>query len=176
MTPGERRVKGRALIGYCKYIKKKWGKDGLESFEKSTGLNASEFAEDKWYPASDTEAIINWIAQNYGPLEVRSAARSMVAEAGIISFLARAAGIDRVLDRALEEIRESLSYGTVTVKKEPWGATVSLTEFCAGPHTHLAWIGILEGALELTKTKGKVEKRSCQLNGADACVYRMTWG
>ena len=175
MSIGEKCVKGRALIGYCKYIKKKWGKDGLEEFEKSTGIRSSEYMEDKWYPAADTEKLIEWIAANHGPLEVRNAARSMVTEVGIISFMARAAGMDRVLDKALDETRGTLSYGHISVKKEPWGATVSLNEFCAGPHTYQAWIGILEGAMALTKTKGKVEKLSCELKGAKACVYKMTW-
>jgi hypothetical protein len=175
MAANERNVKGRALIGYCKYIKKKWGADGLQEFEKSTGINSRDYMEDKWYPATDTEKLIEWIATTHGPIEVRNAARSMVTEVGIISFMARAAGMDRVLDKALDETRETLSYGHISVKKEAWGATVSLNDYCAGPHTYEAWIGIMEGTMQLTKTKGKVEKLSCELKGDKACVYKMTW-
>ena len=176
MDECEKKVKGRPLIGYFKYVKKKWGADGLMVCEKAVGFKYSDIRDEVWYPRAYSDDIIVWIASTHGRDAVTSAARSMVSEVGVISFAARVAGMDRVLDRAVDEVRASLNFGKVSVKKESGGALVTLRDYCSSEDVCAAWQGILEGVMELTKTRGVVEEVKCQNKGAEACVYRMTWG
>lgn len=171
----EKKVKGRALIGYGKFIKKKWGQDGLEECEHVLGYKFKELGEDKWYPASHTDNLLKWIGDTHGMEAVRNAGRAMVTEVGMVSFVARMAGFERILDKAMDEVRNSLNYGKLKVKKEPGKAVVNLHDACPYLSNCEAWQGIFEGTLILTKTNGKVEKTGCVHKGQEACTYVITW-
>ena len=175
MATEEKKVKGRPLLGYSKYIKKKWGKEGLDSCEKAVGYKFSDIKEEAWYPSYFSDDISAWTAETHGMEEVRKSGQAMVTEVGIISYFAKMAGLQKVLDRAMEESMEQLNHGKLDVHKEPNKATVKLHDLTPRREVCEAWQGILEGVLILTRTKGQVEKVSCELNGDEACTYVMAW-
>jgi hypothetical protein len=94
MTDGkERLTRGSVIKGYARYVKKKWGQDGVLACQQSLGLENFKVQNEKWYPESINTGILHWIAKNYGDKYVEEAAESTITERGVIALAARIAGI-----------------------------------------------------------------------------------
>ncbi len=172
MKPEEKRIRGRIILAYANYIRNKKGRLGLEAAEKDMGMKFSGILKDRWYPNSISDNLVSWISKNYGLQEVRKAGRHMVSEMGIIMASARDMGMEKVLE-SMNEARENSNFGSLDVRKEAWGMTVTVREFCTDEDNSEAWHGILEGCMKLTGTPGTVEKGALSKKGGGACTYRI---
>ena len=147
------RIKGRVINGYAKYIRKKWGKEGIEQCNKKVGIDIEACQNEKWISNTYLDDLLDWINENHGPDEVRQAGFSVVAERGVVNFVARLAGFDRVLDHGIEDIKDSLNFGEVNIKKNGKSAEVALKDITCTPSACHAWQGIFEGTFHITKTE-----------------------
>lgn len=172
MKPEEKRIRGRTILAYANYIRNKKGRLGLEAAEKDMGMKFSGILKDRWYPNSVSDNLVSWISKTYGLQEVRKAGNYMVSEMGIIMASAREMGMEKVLE-SMNEARENSNFGSLDVRREEWGMTVTVREFCTDPDNSEAWHGILEGCMKLTGTPGTVEKGALSKKGGGACTYRI---
>ena len=170
-------IKGRVFKGYAKYIRKKWGIGGIAEANKKVGADIEGFPDEKWVTNTYMDNLMDWICETHGPEEMRKAGFAIVKERGIVSYVARIAGFERIMDRGVDEIKDSLKFGEVKITKAKEGkkAELFLKDVVGTPSSCHAWQGILEGTMALTNTKGKVTKTKCQHKGDEACVYLMEW-
>ena len=175
MGDEERKIKGRVLNNYMKFIKKKWGVDGFSDCQRHTKLNLSEIHDDRWYMSNNSDKIQKWIADAHGIDCCRQLGFSIVTEIGIISYAARIAGIRKVLSRATEEYKENLAHGQIDVQMSKNNAVILFKDVNRYESNCQTWIGIFEGIMHITKTKGTVKKTACEVKGDDSCTYELEW-
>jgi hypothetical protein len=171
----KRLARGAVILNYARYIKKKWGTDGIAACQKAIGMDGARIAEDGWYPEKVLNDMLGWIAAKYGTDQVMKAAAYTVAGSGMVSFAARVAGIRSVLERGEEDYKRNFNYGELKVKMEEKRAIVTMTDAAHGEVDCIAWQGALQGAVDMCKRNGKVVQTECKFKGGKACVYEMTW-
>ena len=170
-----RKIRGRVISGYVKFIKKKWGSNGLSSCQAETGLDLSNIIDEKWYPNKDSYNIQKWLAEQHGLDMCKQLGFAVATNIGVISYLARLAGLKRVLDRATLEYRENLTHGQIRVDMGEKSAKIYFKDVNSGETQCITWIGVFEGIMHITKTKGSVKKIACELKGDENCVYELRW-
>jgi hypothetical protein len=176
VSPQYRLSSGLVFKGYAKFIKKKWGTDGLEACSKAIDLDLTDIIDDKWYPEHYNGLMLEWIKENHGEDYVRQAGFSTATERGVIAFAARLAGIDRVLEKGVEEYRRNFNFGEINIQRPSKKvAIIKLIDATTGKYDCVGWLGAFEGILHITHKKGAVRKTSCQLKGDDCCTYEMEW-
>ncbi|HAR95711.1 MAG TPA: hypothetical protein DCR97_07085 [Deltaproteobacteria bacterium] len=168
-------TRGGVILGYARYIKKKWGKDGLEQCQRAVGMPNAKILEDGWYPEKVNCDVLHWIADNHGRDEVFKAAVYTVNGNGVIAFAARMAGIRNVLDRGVEDYRRNFNFGEIKVNVGDGRATITLTDSPFDELDCYSWQGAFQGVLDMCKLRGKVEQTECTFKGGKSCVYEMTW-
>ncbi len=171
----EKRAKGAVANAYLKFIKKKWGMDGVKK--------AMEYAEIKenpkdgeWFSLKKTYALLDWIEKEHGKEHIVDAGKGMMkGMGGDFKFMfAVVVGFERVLDRVQKEISELLFKGaSVEINKKGKSASIRLKGFKMGEMSCMAWMGALMGVMEVTKTKGTVEVLDSGNN--EDCLIRATW-
>lgn len=167
--------KGRILKGYVEFVKKKWGADGLAEAEKFVGISLANIQDEKWYPNQSLNDILKWMADTKGMDYARQAGYYAITNKAIISFAAKIAGINRVLDRGIKEFQDAFNYGSIDIERNEMGAVIRVKDTNYQPPACAAWQGALEGILKITGTRGDVKETACQLKGEDACAFEMVW-
>ncbi len=175
--PGQnqRLARGDVLLGYQKFIKKKWGADGLEACIKETGHDFSMYKNDKWYPNDWCDDILKWMAKTHGIDYCRQLGKDLTENVGMIEFAAKIMGIERVLDRGGDQFKRSFDFGQIDIERTNKEARVIFTDVSICEEACMAWKGGLEGIMKITGAKGTVEEVECQLKGSSKCVYIMKW-
>lgn len=173
---GEAELRGSVILGYMKFIKTKWGAQGLKEMSQATGLDPKNYKEGGWYPSEDSSKILQWIHDIKGPEFVPIAGNYLIKNLGILAYVLRFMNPKTILAKAPGSYRDAFKYGKMKVdfigeKK----AEVKMKNVAIDQYACPAWHGAFEGMLELTKTKGTVEKVQCQLDGAPYCLYIIQW-
>jgi uncharacterized protein (TIGR02265 family) len=101
--------------------------------------------------------------------------RSTVTERGIISVMARLAGMRKILESAQKELRDTINFGEVSVEFDERGAVMSLKGLVTKDVECEVWTGVFEGMLKIAGAKGTVKKLTCQAKGDEACKYEIVW-
>jgi hypothetical protein len=171
----ERLTRGSVILGYARYIKKKWGKDGLEECQRAIGMPNARITEDGWYPEMVNCRVLHWISDTHGREEVFRAAAYTVSGSGIIAFAARMAGIEKVLERGVEDYQRNFKFGELRVDMGKGQATITLTDSAIDELDCYSWQGALQGVLDMCKLKGSVEQAECTFKGGKSCVFLMRW-
>ncbi len=96
--------KGRIFGVYIKFMKKKWGQDGVDACQKDLNLPTTDFIDERWYPNQYGIDMAAWIGEKYGMKAVRDLGFHISTERGVVSYFAWIAGMNKVLDRLLEEM------------------------------------------------------------------------
>jgi hypothetical protein len=167
----DKKVKGNVMIGYRKFVKKKWGLDGLDKAFKDKRVDLSDIQDKKWYHYRISVDLLDWIGDNYGIDYCRQAGYSVIVDAGVITWAARVMGIKRVLDRGVEEFRNSLNYGEILIKQKENEAKITLKDVITGETDKMAWLGVFQGILKITKKDGDVKVSG----GGDNTTYKLKW-
>jgi len=171
----ERLTRGSVIKGYARYIKRKWGQDGVAACQKALGLENFKVSGDKWYPESINTGILHWIADNYGREYVEKAAESTVTERGVIAFAARVAGIENVLARGVEDYYRNFNFGEIKIVKSDGRADIYLIDSPIDELDCLSWQGAFKGILKICKKNGSVREVECVYKGGKACKFEMIW-
>ena len=113
-----RRCKGRIINGYLKFVKKKWGKDGVDQCVKVVGKELKNVQDDRWYPVTLTDDVIHWIADTHGMDAVRMWYRwERKGDRGQLDRLVRYCGADighlETLARHVDDELTEKEYHTV---------------------------------------------------------------
>ncbi|HEQ79154.1 MAG TPA: hypothetical protein ENN76_02685 [Euryarchaeota archaeon] len=172
---GDRMIRGSVLKGYEKYIKKRWGQQGICQCEKFIGIEFGDISDGKWYNQIFSEKILKWISSEKGSMYVKECGKHTTKDLGILSYIVRFTTIKMMLKRAPEQFHDAFSYGDVKIDIGDKRALVHMRDTAIDENTCLAFEGVYEALLELTHTKGKVTKKQCQLKGADRCIFEIDW-
>jgi len=172
---GPRLAKGAILKGFVQYINKQWGDTGVKSCSGYVGIDLKNIIDDKWYPNVYTDDLLTWISDRYDRNHIKRAGFEAVAGKKLISVPARIAGIERVAEKGVNDFKDSIAFGKVSIKSIDEGAQVMFKDVSMIEETCLAWQGAFEGILALTKTKGEVEKVACEHWGDRHCIWNIKW-
>lgn len=172
---GDQRIKGSVINGHLKFIKKKWGAAGVEGACKELRIDCTRIEENRWYDADYSNKILTWIARNKGVDQVVACGAHTVKDLGILSYIVRFMNMRSMVAKAKENYSDAFSYGRVKVEIDGDSALVIMKDVARSEYTCLAWRGVFEGMLEMTKTPGKVEEVKCQFKGAPRCEFIVDW-
>ncbi len=169
----EKKAKGVVLNGYLKFIKRKWGFQGLEDAMKYAGIEEMPY-DSQWLPVEIFDEVLDWIRVNKGMDMVTEAARYSAKDLGVfVHLFTSVMGIESLLKRTKEAYPTMFNYGSVEIENSDRKAVVTLkgvvTSECECP----AWKGGLTGLLELSRNRGTVE----QVSSDDPldCRYEIIW-
>ena len=171
----DKRMKGVIFNGYANFIRKKGGNLALEQCSKEIGLDLKKLVDEKWYPDTYSLMTIQWVAKTYGSDGCRQMGHATVAQRGVISAVARLAGVKRILESAQTELNDTINFGKVACEFNEKGATMILRNLVADPIECEVWTGVFEGLLKISGSKGTVRKLTCQQKGAESCIYELVW-
>jgi len=176
MGTDEKQLKGAVLLGYFKFIRKKWGKAGLDQCIQSVGLEESKIKEGHWYSHRHSHAILGWIASEKGEEFLRECGNHTVKDLGILSYIVRFMDIESILKKGRRSYSDAFNYGKMRIETEKSWATIKIKGNAQDDrHACMTWTGVFEGMLQMTRTKGTVKKTACQTLGAEWCEWEMDW-
>ena len=171
MDDRDKKVKGNVMIGYRNFVKRKWGQDGLHQMFKDKRVDLSDLQDKKWYHYRLSTDLLDWIEQTYGIDYCRQAGYSVIVDAGVITWAARIMGIKRVLEKGVQEFRNNLNYGVIEIDQKENSAEISLKDVITGETDKMAWKGVFEGIMKITKKEGTVD-----VSGKGSKVtYHLKW-
>jgi len=154
--PTKRLTRGSAMNGFFGYIKKKWGKEGLEHCKDDIGLE-TDIKDGGYYPDEILVQILKWIGREKGMNHVRDGGRHTVLNLGMINWIMRFADIKTVAKRFPKNYSEVYKFGRVEVDADKPGIIyLRLYDVITYEEAYHSWLGVCEGALQASKTKGQV--------------------
>ena len=167
-------VKGAILNGYLKFIKKRWGKIGLQDAMSYANINKMP-KDGEWVPTKKVDKVLERLAENKGTDQVREAGRHAAKEMGIFGYIfGTIVGIERLLKRAKDTYPSLFSEGDMIVEMDDNRAVVTMTQASTSEHSCTAVQGRLIGMLEYTKSNGRV--KSLEPDSPHDCKFLLTWG
>jgi hypothetical protein len=176
VTMVERSVRGSVINAYFKFVEKKWGKQGLDACIADIGLS-EEVKDGLYYPDAYRENVLRWIERTYGRENIVEAGKFVVKNLGLLGWLVRYASLKVLAESFPKNYSEVYTFGQVRVDaslKER--ISMKLYDVNRVDISCDSWLGVCEGALEMTRTKGKVSKTRCQLKGDVYCEYIIDYG
>jgi hypothetical protein len=167
----DRNVRGSVLNAYLRFVSKKWGADGVQRCTKDLGLD-EEFKDGQYYRDELRENILRWIERIYGPDHIVEAGKFVVKNLGILGWLVRFASPKTLADSFPKNYSEVYTFGQIKVDTSQKGLIrLRLYDVNRIEPSCNSWVGVCEGALEMTNARGKVRKTKCQLKGDVYCEY-----
>ena len=99
---------------------------------------------------------------------VREAGRFTVKNLGVIGWMLRFTDITAIAKRFTKSYHEVYKFGDVKVlyPKEDQ-IVIRFWDVLTYPEAYECWLGVLEGGMEITKTKGTVKVTKSTLDGAE---------
>lgn len=171
----EKMAKGAILNGYLKFIKKKWGKFGLEEAMKYAGVKKMP-KDGEWGPAYEFDKVLEWIANNKGMNNVKEAARYYAKDLGIFGYIFGAiVGPERLLNRMKETYPTMFNYGDPLIDMEKGGnkAVITFKGASLTEYDCPAWEGGLIGLMEITRSNGRV--KVLEPDNPEDCKFMVEW-
>ena len=155
--PEDRLTRGSAINGMLKFVKKKWGKEGLDACLHDIGI-ADNLNDGKYYPDAILGNILKWIRREKGMKYVREGGKFTVQHLGMLSWLLRLTDFKRVAESFPKNYSEAYKFGRAEVDTSTEGKVIiRLYDICVFEEAYPSWQGTIEGVLEATRTKGRVE-------------------
>jgi predicted hydrocarbon binding protein len=171
----ERKVRGSILNSYMGFVTKKWGREGYKRCMSEIGL-WGEFRDGNYYQDEIRENILRWMSREKGESYTRECGRHIVANLGILSWLVRFSDPKTLASKFPRNFSEVYSYGKMEAVTDKDGVIlIRLYEVNRIKESCEVWFGVCEGALEATKTEGKVEETKCAVEGCGFCEFKITY-
>ena len=166
-----RRVRGSVMNAYLKFIKKKWGKSGLDKCLSDLGLKET-FVDGQYYHSEIHENLLRWIHRVKGEEAVQQGGAFVIQNLGIISWVVRFASVRKVLNKFPVNYSEVYTFGHVEVDTSRDNVMfLRLYDVNHIEEACMAWMGVCKGGLAMTKTKGVVTETKCGRKGNEYCEY-----
>lgn len=171
----DKMVRGSVFRSYYKFIKKKWGKDGLSECSASVGLDPDDVYDGNWYPIEMNDAIVQWIVKEKGTQNLEPLGVYVSKDMGLLYFVARFLNMKMFLKKFRDIYHEVFDFGDIEIDIKDNGASIRVIDNAYSEHSCDVWVGSFKGMLDVTKTKGTVEKKQCISDGKDHCLYELKW-
>lgn len=171
----ERKVRGSILNSYMGFVSKKWGREGYKRCMCDIGL-WGEFRDGNYYQDEIRENILRWMAREKGDQYLRECGKYIINNLGILSWLVRFSDPRALAAKFPKNFSEVYSYGRMEAITDGEGPIlIRLYDVNRIKESCEVWFGVCEGALEATKTQGKVEETKCSIDGDPYCEFRITF-
>lgn len=172
----EKLCRGSVVNGYLKYIKKKWGQDGLDEACKAAGIKPEEIKDGGWYPDNTNDGILTWMVENKGKEYIEISNRAMVQDLGMMSYIVRFMDVKSILKRLPNNYKELFNFGKIELELREKSATLKMYDMATSEYSCPAWRGVFKGACDMTKTKPtRIEEIKCQWKGDEHCHWEIEW-
>jgi len=171
----EKNVRGSVIKGYLKYVKRTWGKKGLKECEDFVNINLDNIKDKEWYPQKFDSNILGWIAETKGEKYIERAGYYVMKDLGILSYIVKFVNIKSLLKKAPKSYEDGFDFGKISVDIEENEATIKMKGLAVDDWSCTAWLGAYKAMLDMTNTKGSVEKVKCELEGDNHCEYHIVW-
>lgn len=170
-------LKGGVLKAYLDFIRSEHGPEALEECQRHSRMSFRDLVDKELYSIDKDTSILTWISSKYGMQELKKLGNHTVKNLGGLAHLVRFANMKFFLRKAKENYDDTFTFGKVSVLTDEFGksANVIFKDSMLIEESCIAWIGAFEGFLEITRTKGTVEKVKCQLKGDEYCEYKLKW-
>ncbi len=168
-----RKCKGAVINGQLKYIKKKWGQQGLKEAMSFAGFSRAP-RDGEWIPISKNHLLYEWLIKNKGRKQVYEAARYTAMDLGIFSFIFSFVGMEKLLEKARLNYKTLFNYGDIVIEKLG-ERKVKITMKEVGTEKFICdiWEGAIRGLMDVTKSGGTIN-RTTPDESID-CVYIVRW-
>jgi len=171
----EKNTRGDIVMGYFKFIEKKWGQAGLNDVTKAAGIDLASLTPGGWYDEKYSNAVMNWIHDNKGPNMIERCAYETIKNLGFLRYIVRFMNMESILKRGKKTYYDAFTFGEYNYMMHKDGASVILNGSRTTEHSCISWIGAFRAMLDVTNTKGTVEEITCQGNGDEVCEFRFKW-
>ncbi len=170
-------LRGGVLKGYFDFVLSEHGKDAWQDCILNTNINPKDLKDKDLYPEAYNIDLLTCISDQYGLEELRKVGNYTAKNLGGLAHLVRFANIKFFLRKAKESYEETFPFGKVSVLTDEFSknASVIFKDSNVIEESCVAWLGAFEGFLEVTRTKGTVEKVKCQVKGDEYCEYKLRW-
>jgi len=168
----DRKIRGSVINGYLGYVKKKWGKEGLDKCLRDIGLEGETIKEGHYYQDEISGNILRWIHREKGAEAVVDSGRFVTQNLGILAWLVRFTTMQSLAEKLPKNFSEVYAFGRCSVDtSDPKRIVLKLKDTGYYEEACLAWQGVCEAALIMTKTKGRVEHTRCEQKGDNICEF-----
>lgn len=169
----EKKAKGVVANGYMKFIKRKWGTEGLREAMKYAGIK-KEIKDGEWLSMTKTDKLLEWIGRNKGMEYVREAGRYTAKDMGIFRHMfASIMGIEKLLKRSQETYSTIFNFGKIEIEMEDKKARITFREARLTEYSCVAWEGALQGLMEVTRSHGTI--KPVKPENPEDCAFEMQW-
>ena len=169
----QRKCKGAVINGQLKYIKKKWGDEGLKNAMGFAGIQRTP-RDGEWLPINSNHLLYEWIIKNKGRKQVYEAARQTAMDLGIFSFIFSFVGIEKLLEKARLNYKTLFNYGDIIIEKlGERKAKVVMKGIGSENFLCDVWEGAIRGLMDVTKSGGVLSKTTA--DGPEDCAYILRW-
>ncbi len=168
----ERKTRGSVMNGYLKFIKKKWGKEGLDQCKKEVGVEEIEFKDGHYYHDEMIGNVLRWIHREKGRESLVEAGRFILHNLGILSWLVRFTDIETLAKKFPKNYSEVYAFGKVKIDLyDPKKYILIMEDVGYYEEACIIWEGLIDEALVMTKTNGRVSHTKCQRLGESHCEF-----
>ena len=169
-----KQVRGDVIKGYVKYIKKRWGQAGVDSFETYASMDLRDLKDKDWYDSDLLKKIHFWLAEK-GDKYVPLSSSYCVQNLGMLSYIVKFLNIKTLLQKVPKSFEDGFSYGSLTIDIKDKKAIAKFKDVVIDKYTCAAWKGAFEGALLATNTKGTVKPIQEKDMGDNDCYFLIEW-
>ena len=168
----ERRTRGSVMNGYLKFIKKKWGVEGLAQCKRDTGIEDMEFRDGHYYHDEVIGNVLRWVHREKGREAIMDAGGFIMHNLGILSWLVRFTDVETLAKKFPKNYSEVYAFGKCSVDlSDPKRLKLILKDVGYYEEACLIWEGVIKEALTMTKTEGRVTHTKCQRLDAPHCEF-----
>lgn len=165
-----KKVRGDVLKAYLAFVKKKWGKEGLEECKEYVGIKKA-IERGKYYPNEIKTSILEWISQEKGEDKLVEAGEAILENLTILRWMVRHDNPWEIAREFAKEYHEIYSFGEIDIEIQKGKIILRLKDVNETAENCIVWKGITQGLLNSTGFDGTAEKSKCQLEGDDCCQY-----
>ncbi len=171
----EEHISGQIIASYAAYVKKKYGKDGIEEMSKVLGEDMGNISDSKTYPAQTAADLMNYLKDTYGLEELFKLGRFTVANVGTKRYFSLFISTENIIPRMVESVQKVNDSISLTAEYGNNSATVTVTGSEMLDVQREFWRGMMQGIFDLNKTTGKVEVDDSKMRSHGQIVYKLTW-
>ncbi len=173
-------VRGTHVKAWCQAIVARFGE--RRAMELMRDLNLVEVLESPsrhWIPLGSIMRLLDEIERRFGDGSFRVvqelASDSVQHYPSVRRYLLRALPLHLIAESVPSAYMREFNHGRIEVEVQGNQALVKLFEWLSSPARCAGWLGVFEGTLRLKGLEGRVEKRSCVLEGDGYCGYLIRW-
>ncbi len=156
------KTKGNIILLYHKFVRKMWGKGGVEALDARLDFDIKDIQPEGLYLPGYQRQIVNYIVKEHGTEYLRKLGRFSAREVKLMRYFGMFTNPVKVLAKMNETLaatnlrNEDVETDVLTVEETDKGLLVTANGVMGNENQIEIWIGIFEGILELTRNPGKV--------------------